>query len=301
VARIAILLSGGGAPAAECAARAAAAAAAAAGAEALGVRGGVEGLLAGRSGPLDGTPLEPGVCAALRQPGGPEKAVEALKAAGIDALILVGGEGTMQAAKALTKAGAKALAIPAAVENDVPGTDACVGVDTALNEILRAVEGTSKPTLVDVPGRLTGYLALAGAALSGAAGALLVERPFPWERLRARLDSGARPVLLRAEGSGTAADAAKGLGERAGGGPAEVLVLDRACLRARPASAFDRLAALRLGTAAAEAALGGLSGRMIAWRSGRCVPVPLEEAAGRRRQVVPELFEVAKRAGVLFE
>ncbi|MNC94714.1 hypothetical protein D3C83_116340 [compost metagenome] len=61
------------------------------------------------------------------------------------------------------------------------------------------------------------------------------------------------------------------------------------------------MAAIRLGAAAAEAVLGSLGARLVAWRGGKCIPVPLEESAGKRRQVVPEVFELAKRCGVLFE
>jgi hypothetical protein len=58
---------------------------------------------------------------------------------------------------------------------------------------------------------------------------------------------------------------------------------------------------MRLGESAARVLLAGDGGRTLAWRAGVCLPVPLEETAGRRRQVAPEVFEVAKRAGVVFE
>jgi 6-phosphofructokinase 1 len=190
--------------------------------------------------------------------------------------------------------------VPAAVENDVSGTDVCLGVDTALNGILQAAEARDRPSILEVPGKFTGYLALMGAAVARAAGALVVERPFPWDRLEARLKAGARPLLLCAEGAGTAREAGTRLGALVPGDAPRVDVLGPA-LRTRPPSAFDRLAAARLGEAAAAALLGGRPGRMIAWRAGVCLPVPMEEAAGRRRQVAPEVFETAKKFGVVFE
>jgi 6-phosphofructokinase len=66
-------------------------------------------------------------------------------------------------------------------------------------------------------------------------------------------------------------------------------------------SFFDRLLGARLGEAAAEAVAGGASGKRIAYRSGRSIPVPLEEVAGKRRQIQPEVFELAKRMQILFE
>jgi 6-phosphofructokinase 1 len=299
VARFAIVLAGEGAPGAEACARSAAASAAAAGAEAIGVRGGFEGLLAGTAGPLDGTPLGAGRSPALRGPDGAAKAAAALGSLGAEALVVIGGEGAIQAAAALGRAGARVVAVPAAPENDVAGTDASLGVDSALNAIVARVEALRGPAIVDVPGKLTGYLALVGAAAAGAAGAILVERPFPWDRLPARLAAGARPVLLRAEGAGTADDAAARLGALVAG--AAVERVPAAGFRAASASVFDRVAAVRLGAAAAESVLGGVGGKLVAWRGGKCLPVPIEEAAGKRRQVVPEVFELAKRCGVLFE
>jgi 6-phosphofructokinase 1 len=301
MARIAVLQSGGGAPGADLAARSAArAAAAAGGAGALGVRGGFDGLLGGKAGPFDGTPLGAGRSAALREEGGPARAAEALRSLGADGLVVLGGEGSLQACAALAKAGVRVVHVPAAVENDVAGTDACLGVDTALNAILRRCEAAPGPAILEVPGRLTGYLALVGAAGAGAAGALVVERPFPWDRLGPRLAAGARPLLLCAEGAGAAKDAEARLRALVPGAAPRVESLGEA-LRAEPPSIFDRLAAIRLGESAVETLLGGIAGRMIAWRAGSCLPVPLEEAAGRRRQVVPEVFELAKRMDVLFE
>jgi 6-phosphofructokinase 1 len=191
--------------------------------------------------------------------------------------------------------GPRVVLLPATVENDVAGTDICLGADSAVNAILRAAAAAAGPTILDVPGRLTGYLALMGAAGAGAAGALLVERPFPWDRLKGALAAGARPLLVRAEGAGAGADAAARLGALVGGavkvvplGPVEP-------------SIFDLQMAHRMGEAAAEILETGGGGRMIAWRGGNCIPVPLESVAGRRRQVAPEVFEFAKASGVLFE
>ncbi len=305
MARIAVLAAGGGAPGADVAARSAARAAAAAGAEAIGVPGGFDGLLSGAKAPIGGGPLAAGRGGAVKEPGGAARAAEALRALGADGLLVLGGEGSLQASAALAKAGVRVAFVAATVENDVAGTEACLGVDTALNAILRRCEASPGPAILEVPGRLTGYLALVGAACAGAAGALVVERPFPWDRLGARLAAGARPLLLCAEGAGAAKSAEGRLAVLVPGTPPLVESLGEA-LRAEPPSTFDRLAAVRLGEAAVECLLGGIpggapSGRMIAWRLGSCLPVPLEEVAGRRRQVVPEVFELAKKMDVLFE
>ncbi len=232
----------------------------------------------------------PGVEAAIRAVArhGEVVRVSSPAEAGADPLVVLGGgEGI--------PVGPRVVHIPAAVENDVAGTDICLGADSAVNAVLRAAAAATGPTVLDVPGRLTGYLALMGAAGSGAAGALLVERPFPWDRLKGALAAGAKPLLVRAEGAGSGADAAGRLGALAGG-TARVEPFGEA-----PPTIFDLQMAHRMGEAAAEILLAGGGGRMIAWRGGNCIPVPLEQVAGRRRQVAPEVFEFAKACGVLFE
>ncbi len=314
--RIAVLTSGRGAPGLQTAVRAVAAAAAAAGAEVLGLRDGFRGLLekegapvlpgspAGTAG-LGGSSLGTSCHEAMRDPAAAARGAENLKALGAGALVVIGGEGSLQASLALARAGAAVVHVPAAVENDVVGTDACLGVDSALNAVLRRVEArraeaAEGPVVVAVPGRLSGYVALAAAASAGARGALLPERPFPWDRLRAAVAAGdRRPVLLVSEGAGSASDLGKRLADLfPGWSPSTVAEED---VRLSVPSWFDRFLGTRLGEAAAEAALGGATGRIIAWRSGNCLPIPLESAAGRRRQVAPEVFEYAKKMGVLFE
>ena len=237
----------------------------------------------------------PGTEAAIRAMArhGEVVRVESPAEAGADPLVVIGGgEGLA--------VGPRVVHIPAAVENDVAGTDICLGADSAVNAILRAAASSAGPTILDVPGRLTGYLALMGAAGAGAAGALIVERPFPWDRLKAALAAGARPLLIRAEGAGSGADAAARLGVLVAGAEVRVEALGDA-LREGPPSIFDMQMAHRLGGAAAEVLLAGGGGRMIAWRGGNCIPIPLEQVAGHRRQVPPEVFEFAKSCGVMFE
>lgn len=319
MARIAILTSGAESPGMNAALRGAVAAGVAGGAEVLGVRDGFAGLLERRAEPLAaertagiagaaGTILGGGDCPAMKAPDGPAKAAEALRAMGAESLVAVGGDGTAAAALALSKAGIRVVLLPATVEDDLRGTEACLGVDSAVNalmrhvEALRAADGPDAPPLVvRVPGKFAGHLVLLSAVAAGARGAVLPERPFPWDAFAAAVGpKGPPPVLTCGEGAGSGADIEQRLQRIRPGAKARVVEGGPVARTGTP-SCYDRLLGVRLGEAAVEAALGGVSGKMIALRSGRCIPVPLEEVAGRRRQIPPETFEIAKAAGVMFE
>ncbi|MCK6478892.1 MAG: 6-phosphofructokinase [Planctomycetes bacterium] len=302
--RIAVVAGGSAAPGLGTLARAAAAAAAAAGAEAVAWTGG----FGGAPRPLDPAGPDPDLAPApfpdLLRPEGAVALAGRFRGAGVTGLVVAGGEGAAAGAAALARAGLPAVLVPATVQDDVRGTDACIGVDTLVNAVLRRIAGEAAAggaLLVDVPGALTGHAALLAAVGAAASGAILVERPFPWREWASLAGRGAGPVvLLRAEGAGTAAEAAARMAAALPGREVKVLPEPPADRLAAP-SLFDRLLALRMGEAAAAALLGGAGGRMIAFRAGLCMPVLLEEVAGRRRQVPAELFEIAKKAGVLFE
>jgi 6-phosphofructokinase 1 len=319
MARIALLTSGGDAPGMNPAIRAVVTAAAGAGAEVVGVRRGFRGLHEKDAAALapaavegitnfGGTVLRSSRFAEMKEPEAVSRCAENLKALGAEALIVVGGEGTVQGSLALSKAGARVVHVPSTIDNDVSGTDISLGVDTCLNTILRLVDSIrdtassmERPIVIEVMGRLTGYLAIMAAVGSGARAAILPERPFPWDRLRESVSRGGQfPIIVCAEGAGSARQVVDQLKDMFPGSVPRVSVLGYIQRGGTP-SFFDRLLGARLGEAAVEAALGGVGGRMIAWRSGNCIPVPLEEVAGRRRQVSPEVFETAKKMGILFE
>ncbi len=313
--RIAILTGGADAPGMNAVLRSAAAAAGGA----LGIRGGFAGLLAVRTEPLtpEGTAglagaavsfLGGGECPDMKSPDAAARAAEALRELGADGLVVVGGDGSAAAALALARAGVRVVLVPATVEDDLRGTDACLGVDSAVNALMRHIETLraadppdAPPLVVKVPGRLAGHLVLLSAVAAGARGAILPERPFPWDAFAAAVGvSGPPPVLTCGEGAGSGTDLEARL-QRIRPGAKPRIVEGGPIARSGTPSYFDRLLGARLGEAAVEALLGGVGGKMIAFRGGRCVPVPLEEVAGRRRQIPPETFEIAKAAGVMFE
>lgn len=317
--RIALLTSGGDAPGMNPAIRAVVTAAMGREFEVVGFRGGFRGLHDGDefSPTLDdvegitdrgGTILRSARFPEMRRDDVAKRCVERLHEAGADALIVIGGEGSVQGSRAMQRLGAAVIHVPSTIDNDLYGTDISIGVDTCLNTILTLMDSIrdtarsmDRPIVVEVMGRLSGYLALMAAIGCGAHAAVIPERPFPWRTLETALRAGRQfPVILCAEGAMPAREVADRIRNVYGGTEPRVTVLGYIQRGGTP-SFFDRVLGARLGDAAMEAAAGGVRDRMVAYRNGRCVLVPLEEVAGRRRQIQPEAFELAKRMDILFE
>ncbi len=318
VRRIAVLTSGGDAPGMNPAIRAVVTAAAGHGIEAIGVFRGFLGLYEGDRGVLPpvlvegitnqgGTLLRSSRFPGLKLPEAVALCVENLAGFQADALVVIGGEGSVQGSAALAAAGARVVHIPSTIDNDLAGTDITLGVDTCLNTILHLVDSIrdtavsmQRPIVIELMGRGSGYLTLMAAVGAGAHAAILPERPFPWDRLKALLESGRRGhLVLCAEGAMSAASVAERIKYLYPSEP-RVSVLGYIQRGGTP-SFFDRLLAARLGEAAVEACRSGETGTMIAYRAGKCVPVPLAEVAGKRREILPEVFDLARRMQILFE
>jgi len=316
--RIAMVTSGGDAPGMNPAIRAVVTAAAGQGIEVVGVRRGFLGLSRAEGDVLTAAAVEP-LCnqggtmllsarfPAMKDPSRVAECADGVGRLGAEALIVVGGEGSLQGSRALAEHGVKVVHVPSTIDNDIYGTDITIGVDTCLNTILTLMDSIrdtassmQRTIVVEVMGRLSGYLTLMGAIGVGAHAAVIPERPFPWDAFRARLAAGGHGhVLLCAEGAMPARDVAKRIGELTGTEP-RVSVLGYIQRGGTP-SFFDRLLGARLGEAAVEAVAGGATGKMISYRDGKCIPVPIKDIAGRRRIIQPEVFELAKRMQILFE
>jgi 6-phosphofructokinase 1 len=185
--KIGLLTSGGDAPGMNAAIRAVVLTAAAQGIEVLGFKHGFNGIFNSEIQPLSrpevlhiiqhgGTVLKSARCKQLQEVGGPEKAATILNHLGIDALIVIGGDGSFRGCQAIAKFyQGQIVGIPGTIDNDVDGTDFTIGfataVDTALDaldKIRDTADAFERIFLVEVMGRHTGYLALAAGIASGA-------------------------------------------------------------------------------------------------------------------------------------
>ena len=199
--------------------------------EIYGVQKGYRGLIEGNFVPLTtrsvssmlqrgGTFLQSARCREMYEDQGQERAVATLAAAGIEGLVVIGGDGSLRGALALHRRGVPIIGVPASIDNDIPFTDMSLGVDTALNNIINAVDclkdtasSHDRTFVVETMGRDSGYLAVTAAIACGAEFALIPEVPFDLDEicrvLRRRFAEGRdNSLLMVAEGVGRAQEIA---------------------------------------------------------------------------------------------
>ncbi|HZY64998.1 MAG TPA: 6-phosphofructokinase [Rubrobacteraceae bacterium] len=313
--KIAVLTSGGGAPGMNGAIRAVARAAFARGWEVLGVESGYHGLLEGWFHPLDnrnvggilhrgGTVLGTARSPEFRTPEGQKRGAQALAGAGVEGLVVIGGDGSLAGGMRLEELGIAVTGVPATIDNDVWGTDMALGVDTALNTALEAIDrikdtasSHQRAHVVEVMGRRCGYLTLMVAIAGGAEAALVPEfDPRPEDVLSSLKQSYVRGkphfIVVVAEGAGlTAEDLHEYINRTPGAFDSRLTVLGHIQRGGAP-TAFDRILSGRLGEAAVAALADGESGTMVGLQCRKVTRVPLGEVVGRTRPLDPELYDV---------
>ena len=314
---IGVLTAGGDAPGMNAAVRAVARTAFAKGLKAHGIQRAFEGMLENdirELGPRDvggilqrgGTVLQTARYPRFAEIDVQKRAVQILRDRGIAALVAIGGDGTMRASLALHKLGFPVIGIPASIDNDVYGTDIAIGVDTALNTILEAIDklrdtasSHRRAFIVETMGRHCGHLALMSGITSGAEMTLIPEQEASADEVAAAVrDAHERgkthAIIVVSEGASLRASALKekldamriGFGFR-------VTILGHVQRGGRP-TAWDRLLAARLGVTAVERLLEGGSGAMLGLRGREVVSVPLEEAGTRQRPVDLEYYRMGR-------
>jgi 6-phosphofructokinase 1 len=317
--RIAVLTSGGDGPGLNPCIRAVVRSALAKGPEVVGVRRGYDGLidcdmidLNARSvgGILNrgGTFLGTARCPEFMTKQGQREALRNLNRMSIDGLVVIGGNGSLTGALKLHEMGFPVVGIPGTIDNDVNGTDISIGVDTTLNTILDAVDkikdtasSHQRAFLIEVMGRDSGYLALMASIASGAELALIPEVETSMEDVVKAVDDAyirgkAHCIILVAEGWKPGAreltDYLRERREEIGFG-VRLTVLGHVQRGGSP-TAYERILATRLGTAAVEALLNGDHGMMVGMIEGRPGLTPLEKAVAFQKELNLELYEIAK-------
>ncbi len=315
--KLAVLTAGGVAPGMNAAVRAVAQKAFSLGWEVVGVEDGFGGILEERFVPIDrsrlgglmhrgGTFLTSGRSKEVREEEGQERAARKLDEADVDGLIVIGGGGSLTSAQALGEAGVEAVGIPATIDNDVAGTELALGVDTAVDTAVRAIDqirGTAishnRAHIVEVMGRDSGYLALMSAIAGGAEVALIPEFESEPEEILSFLEEAyergkSHFVIVAAEGAEVSAEDLQGyINEAEGTYEADLTSVGHIQSGGDPTST-DRILAARLGSAAVEALAEGESGTMVGVRGEEIRRIPLDEVVGKERRLDPEMFELAR-------
>ncbi len=314
--RIAVMTSGGDAPGMNPAIRAVVRSAIAYGMEVYGIRQAYSGLLAGDferltnrevSGILQrgGTILQTARNDEFKTPQGQRRGLRRLNEHGIEGLIVIGGDGSLRGAMALHKLGFPVVGIPGSIDNDIEGTDMSIGVDSALNTILDALDrlrdtasSHERAFLIEVMGRNCGYLALIGGILGGAEITMIPERDMELSEVAARLEDAYlrgknHAIAVIAEGAKhKIGDVAKFLEGHNVGFEVRITILGHIQRGGGP-SASDRLLATRMGVKAVECLRDNLSGVMVGLVGPDIVPVPIEQVTAKTRPVNLDYYALA--------
>jgi 6-phosphofructokinase 1 len=289
------------------------------GLEVMGIRRGYAGLIDGEMELMNarsvggiiaqgGTILGTARCPEFYEVGGRRKALRTLNRFEIEGLVVIGGNGSLTGALELARMDFPTIGIPSTIDNDVDGTDLSIGVDTALDTILSAIDkikdtatSHNRAFLVETMGRGSGYLALVSGIAGGAEMVLIPEEETPFEEIHALIEGAyvrGKPhcIIIVAEGWRPGTEAlAEQLREHQDDLGFSVRVTRLGYVqRGGSASAFDRLLATRLGAAAVHELAAGQTGHMVGWLKNDVALTPLEEAVAFQKRIEPELCKLAE-------
>jgi len=312
--RIGVLTSGGDAPGMNAAIRAVTRTAIYHKLEVVGIRRGYLGLMEGDfvemslgsvGGILQrgGTILQTARSEKFKTEEGIEEAVSKLKEAGIDGLVVIGGDGSFRGAKALYERGILTVGVPGTIDNDIAGTDYTIGFDTAINTAVEAINklrdtasSHERMFIVEVMGRRSGFIALMAGLASGAESILVPEMGYDIEEICVRLRRGYRrgkthSIIVVAEGVASAAEIRDQIWDQTGY-EMRVVVLGHIQRGGSP-TAFDRILASRLGAKAVELLINGIGGKMVGLENNRESVHDISYAWENKKELDLELYRLA--------
>ena len=317
--RIAVLTSGGDAPGMNAAVRAVTRGALAKGWEVFGVRNGYAGLLADAIKPLaardvggiiqqGGTVLGSARSPEFAQPAGRSQALSNLKKKGIEALVVIGGNGSQTGSHTLAREGLAVVGVPSTIDNDLYGTDVSIGSDTAVNITLEAIDrlrttasSHQRAFVVETMGRDCGYIALMAGLAGGAEVIALPESEISpaevAERLRAAYRRGkTHAIVVIAEGARCGVKELMQHYEKEKASIGFELRVTRLghIVRGGAPTAADRVLATRLGAAAVDYLDRGEKSILVGLTCNVISSAPLADIAGRMRPADGGLLELAR-------
>ena len=317
--RIGVLTSGGDAPGMNAAIRAVVRTCIFHGVEPVGIMRGYQGILDKRFFGmqshsvskiinLGGTMLKSSRCPQFKEKEVRKQAVENLKEAGIEALIVIGGDGSFRGADALyTEFGFPVVGVPGTIDNDIYGTDFTIGFDTAINTAVGAIDKIRDTAdshnllfFVEVMGRDAGFIGLYTGIATGAEQCLLPEYHTDIDKLcnyiiNDRRKNKTSGIIVVAEGddAGSALEIAAKVKERLPDYDTRVTTLGHTQRGGSP-TCNDRVLASLLGNGAVEALLTGHSGIMIGQINGKVAYTPLTQAYTEHNTINKNLYEMAR-------
>ena len=317
--KIAVLTSGGDSPGMNAAIRAVVRTGINEGYEMVGSLRGYQGLISGEIVPLHsrsvsniiqrgGTILKSARCKAFYEKEGRQKAYDKMQAIGIDALVVIGGDGTFTGAKAFGKEfGVPIVGLPGTIDNDLFGTDYTIGYDTAVNTVMEAVDklrdtaySHDRLFIIEVMGRDVGFIALRSGIATGAEMILVPESPTYIDEMLYMLEknwkkSKTSGIIIVSEGddSGGALEVQKEINNRFPDYETRVSILGHIQRGGSP-SALDRVLASRLGNASIMTIKDGVSGVMIGIVDNEIMLTSFEKSIKHHQDMNLELLDIAR-------
>ena len=311
---IGVLTSGGDAPGMNAAVRAIVRAGISKGYRMMGIQRGYNGLINGEVYEMNvrsvseiihrgGTILYTARCLEFKTKEGQAKGLARCKELGIDALVVIGGDGSFMGARALANQGIPCIGLPGTIDNDIACSEYTIGYDTAMNTAVEAIDrlrdtmqSHERCSVVEVMGRNAGHLALYVGLATGATAVLVPEKPLDFDgdvidRIRqARLAGNTHFMIIVAEGAGSAIEIGKGIHEELGLDP-RVTILGHIQRGGTP-SARDRVMASRMGYQAVKALAEGKTNRVICARAGQMVDIDITEGLSMKKGLNEQQYEV---------
>lgn len=314
---IGVLTSGGDAPGMNAAVRAVVRYALSKDFKVIGIKEGYKGLLENNMSELEardvgdylqkgGTMLETARCLEFKTPEGIKRGAKACRDNGIDALVVIGGDGTFMGARALANEGIPTVAIPGTIDNDISCTEYTIGFDTALNTALAAADklrdtcaSHHRCSVLEVMGAGAGYVAVEIAIACGAEIVLVPEIPYdfqkdviePIEEGRAKGRKHCIVVVSELMGIDTK-KMAKDIEEKTG-------VETRATIlghvqRGGSPTVRDRVTATKMGVKAVELLLEGKSNRVVGMKDGKITDFDITEGLNMNKTVDKDLYDLVR-------
>ncbi|MDV7105476.1 6-phosphofructokinase [Vibrio sp. TH_r3] len=313
--KIGVLTSGGDAPGMNAAIRGVVRTALSSGVEVYGIYDGYQGLYEGKIEKLDrssvsdvinrgGTFLGSARFPEFREEATRQKAIENLNEHGIEALVVIGGDGSYMGAKKLTEMGYPCIGLPGTIDNDIAGTDYTIGYLTALNTVIDNIDrlrdtssSHQRISIVEIMGRHCGDLTLMSSIAGGCEYIITPEQPWSKEELIESLQSGIakgkkHAIITLTELMMDANELARDI-EKATGRETRATVLGHIQRGGRP-TAFDRVLASRMGNYAVHLLMEGKGGRCVGIQKEQLVHHDIIDAIeNMKRPVRTDLYKVA--------
>ncbi|HEX3028716.1 MAG TPA: 6-phosphofructokinase [Clostridia bacterium] len=313
---IGVLTSGGDAPGMNAAIRAVVRTGIHHGFKVVGIRKGYNGLISGDIFEMSlrnvsdiihrgGTVLQTARCLPFKTEDGVKKGVSMAKVFGVDALVVIGGDGSFRGARDLSKYGLKVMGIPGTIDNDIGCSEYTIGYDTALNTVQDALDkirdtaySHERCSVLEVMGRNAGYIALNVGIACGAEVIILPEKPFDFDTdiikpiIEGRNRGKKHYIVIIAEGVGGAIEVAKNL-EEVTGIEARATILGHIQRGGSP-TVRDRVMASQMGAKATELLKNGIYNQVIALKDSKVVGIEINEALEMKKDIDDDMIELSK-------